>query len=122
MSSPKPRDRLLRPFRPITTGAAHAFVFLAILTLLLAGASSWFAIRAVQGEIGNRASVEQLCQAGNEFRAQQVTLWTHLIVISAPPAHETAAQKQQRARLTASFLRYVREVFKQRDCTHLSGG
>ena len=50
----------------------------------------------------------QLCQAGNESRAQQVTLWTHLIAISAPPPHETAAQKQQRAMIVRQFLAYVR--------------
>jgi hypothetical protein len=58
----------------------------------------------------------QLCQAGNESRAQQVTLWTHLIEISAPPPHETAAQKAARAKLIAGFLAYVRQVFAPRDC------
>jgi hypothetical protein len=37
--------------------------------------------------------------------------------MSAPPPHQTAAQKQQRAALTAEFLGYVRKVFAQRDCT-----
>jgi hypothetical protein len=71
----------------------------------------------VQGQIASRASVVQLCQAGNESRAQQVTLWTHLVAMSAPPPHQTAAQKRQRAALTRDFLGYVREIFKARDCT-----
>ncbi len=118
--SDQPRSRagwLRLPFRPITRGAAHAFVFLSVLTLLLAGASSYVSVRAVQGEIANRATVMQLCQAGNEARAQQVTLWTHLIAISAPPPHETPAQKAARAKLIRQFLAYVRQVFRARDCT-----
>lgn len=93
------------------------FVYLSIVTLLLAGASSWIAIRAVQGGIANRATVTQLCEAANESRAQQVTLWTHLIGISAPPPHQTAAQKAARVKLITGFLAYVRKVFAPRDCT-----
>ena len=95
----------------------YAVVSLFILSFLLAGASWWLSVRAVQGEIGNRASVVQLCQAGNDSRAQQVTLWTHLIAISAPPPHQTAAQKAAREKLVTGFLAYVRKVFAPRDCT-----
>jgi hypothetical protein len=105
------------PFRPISRGAARAFVVLSVLTLLLAGASSWLSVRTVQGQIRSRASVVQLCQAGNESRAQQVTLWTHLVQVSAPPPHQTAAQRKQRQALTRQFLAYVRKVFAPRDCT-----
>lgn len=104
------------PFRPISTGAARAFVVLSVVTLLLSGAAYFFSTRAVQGEIRSRASVVQLCQAGNESRAQQVTLWTHLIQVSTPPPHETAAQKRQRQALITGFLAYVRKVFAPRDC------
>jgi hypothetical protein len=104
------------PFRPITRGAARAFVVLSVVTLLLSGAAYFFSTRAVQGEIRSRASVVQLCQAGNESRAQQVTLWTHLIAISQPPPHETAAQKQKRQALVREFLGYVRQIFKARNC------
>lgn len=117
--SDRPRSRAgwaRLPFRPASLGAAQAFVFLAVLTLLLAAAAYLFSTRAVQGEIRSRASVVQLCQAGNESRAQQVTLWTHLIAISQPPPHETAAQKRQRQELIAGFLGYVRKVFKARNC------
>jgi len=104
------------PFRPITRGAARAFVFLSVLTLLLAAAAYFFSVRAVQGEVRSRASVVQLCQAGNESRAQQVTLWTHLIQVSQPPPHETAAQKRQRQATIREFLGYVRTVFRARNC------
>jgi hypothetical protein len=105
------------PFRPISRGAARAFVFLSVLTLLLAGASAWISIRAVQGGISSRASVVQLCQAGNDSRAQQITLWTHLAQISTPPPHETPAQKQRRLALVRQLLGYVRQVFAPRNCT-----
>jgi hypothetical protein len=91
-------------------------VVLFVLAFLLSGASWWLSVRAVQGEFANRATVLQLCETSNGFRAQQVTLWTHLIAISPPPAHETAAQKQQRQATIRAFLRYIRQVFAPRDC------
>jgi hypothetical protein len=116
MSDQRRARWLRRPFLPITRGAAHAFVFLSVLALVLAAASSWVSVRAVQGEISSRASVVQLCQSGNESRAQQVTLWTHLVAISTPPPHETAAQRAIREARVRQFLGYVREVFAPRDC------
>jgi len=106
-----------RLFSPISRGAAQAIIFLFVLTFLLAGASSWVSVRAVQGEIRSRASVVQLCMAGNESRAQQITLWTHLVSISAPPPHETATQKAVREARIRQFLGYVRQVFAPRNCT-----
>jgi len=104
------------PFRPISRGAARAVVILFVLAFLLSGGAYWLSVRAVQGEVRSRASVVQLCQAGNESRAQQVTLWTHLIAISQPPPHETAAQRARRETLIREFLSYVRKVFKARNC------
>jgi hypothetical protein len=103
--------------RPRGTGSGRAFVYLAVLTFLLAGGSFWLSVRTVQGQVANRASVVQLCQAGNDSRAQQVTLWTHLVAISAPPPHETAAQRAVREVRVRQFLGYVRQVFAPRDCT-----
>ena len=103
-------------------GVMRGFVFLSLLTLLLAGASSWFSVRAVRGEVANRATITQLCETGNGFRADQVTLWSHLVTISAPPPHETAAQKAARAKTVRAFLAYVRKVFAPRDCTASSEG
>ena len=105
-----------RLFSPITRGAAQAVVVLFVLAFLLAAASFWLSVRTVQGQIHSRASVVQLCQAGNESRAQQVTLWTHLVSISAPPPHETAAQKAVRETRIRQFLGYVRQVFAPRNC------
>jgi hypothetical protein len=106
-----------RPFRTVGRGTAQAIIFLFILAFLLSGASWWLSVHAVQGEITSRASVVQLCQSSNESRTQQVTLWAHLVQMSAPPPHETAAQKQKRQALTRKFLAYIRQVFAPRDCT-----
>ena len=106
----------------LSRGIRYAIVFLFALTFLLAGASSWFSIRAVRGEVSNRATITQLCETGNGFRADQVTLWTHLVTVSTPPPHETAAQKAARAKTVSAFLAYVRTVFKPRDCTASSEG
>ena len=103
-------------FGPITSGAARAVVVLFILAFLLAGAAYWLSVRAVRGEVANRATVTQLCLSGNESRMQQITLWTHLVAISAPPPHETPAARARRAELTREFLAYVRKVFAPRDC------
>jgi hypothetical protein len=101
----------------MTRGARYSVVFLFVLSFLLAGGSYWLATSAVSGEVSSRASVVQLCQAGNESRAQQVTLWTHLIAVSQPPPHETAREKAQRAATIRVFLAYVRKVFAPRNCT-----
>ena len=109
-------SRVATVFRPISRGAARAIVVLFILSFLLSGASWFLSVRAVQGEIRAKASVVQLCQSGNEFRAQQVTLWEHIIKVSTPPPHETAAQKQRRAMVVRQFTAYVHQVFAPRNC------
>jgi hypothetical protein len=115
------RRRGWRLFTPITRGAARAVLVLFLLSFLLAAASAIISVRAVQGGIQSRASVMQLCQAGNEARAQQVTLWEHLAAISVPPPRETPAQRQQREAAVAALLRYVQQVFAPRDCSTLTG-
>lgn len=92
-------------------------VVLFVLSLLISAGGSYLSVKAVDGAVSSRASVVQLCQAGNEARAQQVTLWTHLVAISAPPAHQTAAQAARRRAVIAAFLRFVRQVFAPRDCS-----
>ena len=112
----------VRPYRPAGQATARAFAVLALIAVVAAAASSWLAVRAVQGEVKTRASLTQLCQTGNEFRAQQVQLWTHIIEISAPPPRETAEQHQARIALLASFRQYLRKVFAARDCKRQAGG
>lgn len=101
---------------PISRGAARAVVVLFILSFLLSGAAYWLAVRAVHGQLTSRASVVQLCQAGNESRAQQVQLWSHLAAISVPPARETAQARARRIAAVNALEAYVRQVFAPRNC------
>lgn len=100
----------------MTTATRYSIVFLFVLSFLLAGGSYYLATSAVRGEVGSRASVVQLCQAGNASRAQQVTLWTRLVTLSQPPPHETAAERARRAATIRVFLAYVRRLFAPRNC------
>jgi hypothetical protein len=115
------RTRLRARLQPesgpfMTTATRYSIVFLFVLSFLLAGGSYYLATSAVRGEVGSRASVVQLCQAGNTSRAQQVTLWTHLVAVSQPPPHETAAERRRRAATIRVFIAYVRKVFAPRNC------
>jgi hypothetical protein len=117
------RSRLRARLQPeggvpfMTRGARYSVVFLFVLSFLLAGGSYWLSVSATHNAVANRASIVQLCQAGNESRAQQVTLWTRLVAISQPPPHETAAERRQRAKTIRVFIAYVRRLFAPRNCT-----
>jgi hypothetical protein len=112
-----------------TKGAAltrsAALGMLAMFLLLGGGvAVNYFGTQsAIRHATATAASVTQLCQAGNTSRAQQVTLWDHILTISAnspPPLHETPAQKQQREAIARAFEAYVHRIFAPRDCTKLT--
>src|SRR5947207_15942808 len=107
MVSPPSHRRL-----DMTRGAARAVVFLFILTLTLAGANLLFTAALVHRAEANTASIVQLCESGNEARAQQVVLWTHLVVISHPPPHESVAARTRRVKTPREFIAYVRTGFK----------
>ncbi len=109
-----------RPF--MTRGAAYSVVVLVFLVFLAAGGSYWLSATAVNKAVATRASVTQLCRAGNEARAQQIVLWTHLVVIAKPPPGQTPAQARARARMIAQFLGFVHQVFAPRNCTRIPGG
>lgn len=66
----------------------------------------------------NAASVVQLCQAGNDARAQQIGLWTYILGISKPPAYQTAAQRRQHDQVVAKFEAHLHHVFAPRNCQH----
>lgn len=101
----------------MTPGARHAAVFLFILSLFLAAGNFLFTSNLVHRSAAATASVTQLCQSGNEFRAEQVQLWEFLISVSRPPPHETPAMKTQREKVTRLFVAHIHQVFKPRDCS-----
>ena len=103
-------------------GALRAVVFLFVFSLILTGASLVFTAREVNASRANAASIVQLCQAGNASRAQQVTLWEHVLTVAAAGAHPRETPAQRRARLATSraFDAYLRKVFAPRDCTAIA--
>ena len=112
--------------RPMTSGAKRAFVTLLAISFAVGGANLLFTARqvsdtraALAASVRAAASVTQLCQLGNESRAQQVVLWEHIITISRPPPHETPAQERRRLATVRAFGAYLHEVFAPRDCRAL---
>ena len=107
----------------MTRGTLHATLFLFVFTLVLFAANLLFTahevgnVRAVAAAAGrNTASIVQLCETGNEFRAQQVVLWEHIITISRPPPHETPPEARKRLAGVRAFDAYIRKVFAPRNC------
>jgi hypothetical protein len=104
----------------MTHGAARSAVFLFTLSLLLAAGNYLLSAQAVRRAAASAASTTQLCRLGNTARAQQVTLWEHLVSLPGPGG-ETPAARARREKLAASFLAYVRSVFAPRDCAAIGG-
>ena len=100
----------------MTSGAIRAVLTLFMVTLLLFGANLLFTAHEANRVSAASASVTQLCQAGNESRAEQVSLWGYLVTISKPPPHETRAAARARLKATRAFLAYVQRVFAPRNC------
>lgn len=68
---------------------------------------------------GIRGASVTACQLANVTRAQDITLWNHVLDAPARPRPgETAAQQ---ARQIAAFRAYVHQVFAPRDCTAIYG-
>jgi hypothetical protein len=94
-----------------------------VLDLILTG---FVAVAAIQAHDANtaagaaKASEMALCTAGNAARAQQVTLWTHLL--SLPPAAGSPARTKAQQEEIAAFGAYVKSIFKPRDCARLGKG
>lgn len=100
----------------MTRGARYAVVFLFVLSFALAGGSYWLSTSAVHRATAAAVNTTQLCEAGNESRAQQVELWTRLVALSQPPPHQTPAQARKQAQTIHVFLAYVRHLFAPRNC------
>lgn len=100
----------------MTSRARYAVVFLFVLTFAVSGLAYGLSTAAIDRAVASRASIIQLCQLGNESRAQQVVLWSRLVAIAAPPPGETPAERAQREKTTRGFLAYVHRLFAPRDC------
>ena len=85
-------------------------IYLTCLVLAGTGGAYWLAIH-------NAASVTQLCQAGNEARAEQIQLWQFVVHISKSAPHQAA----QHARAVRAFEAYRHHVFRPSNCQSISG-
>jgi hypothetical protein len=94
-------------------------VFDVVLTVLLSGVGA-ISVHAVQSAGHANSAQLALCQAGNTARAQQVTLWTHLLALPPAPGapKRTPAQKKQ----VTEFEAYIHSIFHPRDCAALGKG
>lgn len=108
------------PDLTMTRGARWASAGLLILTLMVGAGNLWATYDQV-GAVRNAtaraahasATVAQLCQAGNEFRAEQAGLWEYILHLSGPP--KTARQKH----IDAVFVHHLTVVFRPRNCRAL---
>lgn len=108
----------------MSRGTRQAIIFLFLLILALGAANLLFTSALVHRANTNaaaartaKASVTQLCQAGNEARQQQIDLWAFIIQISPPPPHQTKAQAKQREHVLHRFALRLHTIFAPRDCT-----
>jgi hypothetical protein len=97
----------------MTRGARHAVIFLFVFSMLLAGMGLLFTAREVNAVRAAGASTVQLCQAGNEARAQQIALWEFILRVSGPPR-----SARERA-VTAAFIHHLHVIFAPRNCASL---
>lgn len=75
--------------------------------------------RAYARVVAEHASQLSGCRIGNQLRAEQRELWSHLAAISRPPPHLTAAQLAEHQKQIRNLLAYVNHVFPQLDCKAL---
>lgn len=91
-------------------------IFDIALTVLLSGVG-YLAVHAAQSASQANSAQLALCQAGNVARAQQVTLWGHLL--SLPPAPGSPPPSAAQEKRIAEFKAYLDTVFAPRDCSRL---
>jgi regulator of extracellular matrix RemA (YlzA/DUF370 family) len=59
------------------------------------------------------------CRLGNQTRASEVQLWSHLAAISKPQPGTTPQQKAKSKRAITGLLAYIRRTFAPRPCAKL---
>ena len=98
-------------------GTRQAIIFLFLLTLALAAANLLFTSALISRVNANKVTITQACEAGNRARQDQIALWSFVIQVSPPPAHETKAETAQRLHVLHRFALRLHQIFAPRDCT-----
>lgn len=87
------------------------------LTVLLSGVGA-LSVHAAQAADQAQAAQLALCKLGNESRAEQLQIWTHVIALSAAGKTQTAQQKET----AAAFRVYLGQAVAPRDCARIATG
>jgi hypothetical protein len=102
------------------------FVVLDVILTVGLAVSGLVSVHATDTADRNGVTISQLhatqvsgCKAGNQTRAQEITLWTHLASVSKAPPHLTRRQIAANRREIAQLLAYIRMTFAPRDCRSL---
>jgi hypothetical protein len=66
-----------------------------------------------------RANQITACGVGNQTRAEQIQLWSHLAAQSKPAPGSTPQQIRRERQTVAALLAYVRQTFRHLDCRSL---
>jgi hypothetical protein len=103
----------------ITRESLYSVIVLFVVMIILTGVSYALESNAISKAQRNTASITQLCQLGNDSRAQQIRLWQFVISISRPPRHETPAQERRRQADLRTFEAFLHRIFKPRNCSVL---
>jgi len=93
------------------------------LDILITAGLGWNSVQAHSASDRANATVADLhsaqitnCRAGNQTRAQQVQLWTHLAQESKPAPGATAAQIAKDRQAVDALLAYIGRVFAPVNC------
>lgn len=97
-----------------------AVLVIVVMTAAAVGGAWLIGLHATQQASKNAVTITQLCQAGNQARAQQILLWDHLVAVAPKPPSESVQARTARLRTATDFLKFVDQVFAARNCAHPS--
>lgn len=102
---------------------SRKFIVIDIVLTIGFAFASYVAVDASAAADRNGVTITQLhssqvsgCLAGNQTRAQEIKLWTHLASISKPSPGETQAEITASKHQVGVLLAYIRATFAPRDC------
>ena len=109
---------------PLLTNAQKQGTWLAVLILAMVVSilcSFLLAWYAANRATSSRATVQELCISGNDYRSQQKQLWEFVITLSVPHPGETAAERTARLKNIKKFRTYLNRITAPRDCSRITG-
>lgn len=106
----------------VVLGLAVSFAFDIVLTVVVTIAT----VQAHAASDRANATVSELravqlasCQSGNQTRAEQITLWSHLAAVSQPAPGATEEQVKKDKQQITALLAFIKHVFAPKPCQKL---